>query len=90
MSKKITREEISNEMQLCMQEVDRIREKLMIEGDSKTRMAYIEKMVEYADRISELDTMNKKLLLKDIKKARRQAVKELLKLAKQQLKVELS
>lgn len=79
MKKRLTKEEISKEFEFCKQKVDELLDKGRNADSVGSSIAYLKEALTYADRMSELDTMNKKLLLKDFKKQRWQLLKKVIK-----------
>lgn len=78
--KTMTRKEIFDEMAICKSSIDRISEEVQTEQDSEVRMAKIDEMIQLADRMSALDTLNKKLILKDLKRQKKMFIKDLIRI----------
>ena len=78
--KTMTRKEIFDEMAICKSSIDRISEEVQTEQDSEVRLAKIDEMIQLADRMSALDTLNKKLILKDLKRQIKMFIKDLIRI----------
>lgn len=58
----MTRKEIYEEILSCKAKLDELQKKAMAEKEFNRTMGIFDEMIQVANRISELDTLNKKLL----------------------------
>ena len=79
MKKLMTEKEIFDEFETCKEKFNRLQEEFEIETEHSIRMNKIEEMILIANRMSELDTLNKKYLLKEFKSDTKKIIKVLLK-----------
>lgn len=63
----MTKEEIRKEMQECKARIRQLSDEVMRESNISTGKPKIDEMVKLADRIAKLDSMNKELLIAEIK-----------------------
>jgi hypothetical protein len=81
MKKLMTEKEIFDEFEICKEKFNRLQEEFDSETEHSIRMDKINEMISIANRMSELDTLNKKVILKNFKSSTKKILKALLKTA---------
>jgi hypothetical protein len=75
----MTEKEFMDEFNACKDQFNKLKEECESETDTSRRIAICKEMVEVVNRMSELDTINKKRLLKEYKSNSRKIMKVFIK-----------